>query len=62
MKMKYLDFRIEVQESGWCLVFREDIFLARTINLEEARRLIWLQLKGTHLEVEMITQEMMTVI
>ncbi len=56
--MRYKSYTIKELSSGWCIIKNNDIFVARTIDLSEARRYIWLQLKGTKDEVEMITQEM----
>lgn len=56
--MVYGEWEIKETESEWCKVFKNGVFKAHTVNMEEGRRYIWLQLKGTPKEVEYLTEDM----
>ncbi len=60
-KVTFKEWKIlEDPESGWCEIYRNDAFQSRTINMEEAKRYIWLKLKDTSDAVEYLSEDMMS--
>jgi len=60
-KYYYKNFKIvESKESDWCTIHKDGKFKARTIDVEEARRYIWLSLIGTADEIEYLSQNMLS--
>ena len=59
--MNYKNWRIEeLTKGGWCSIFKDEVFQAKAIDMSEARRYIWLQLKDTEEEIDYLTAEMMS--
>jgi len=47
------------ENSEWCEIYENGKFKGKLIDEEEARRYIWLQLKGTPDEIEYLSRDMM---
>lgn len=61
LKSNGSEFRIEALKSGWFEVFMDDETFAKVVSEEEARRVIWLELKEQGAEIEFVTNSMFTV-
>jgi len=38
-------FKIKQRSSGYCTIYKDDELIAQVINVEEARRVVWLELR-----------------
>jgi len=57
--MSYKEWKIKEGSNGWCRVYKNNVFQSETIDIEEARRYIWMQLKGTPDEIDYLSKDMM---
>ena len=56
------DIKIEMNLNNWCDVIIDGQVIAKTINEEEARRLIWLELNADGENIEFVDDGMFEVV